>query len=76
MWHGTSLTDPKVIYDSIDGFNTQFSRDNSVWGRAVYFAVNASYSCDDYAFKVPNGYKISDGSTLSKGTKVVILAKV
>jgi len=51
------------------------------WGRAVYFAVNASYSCGHpqwygYAYKLPNGYKLSDGSTLPTGTKVVIYAKV
>ena len=81
MWHGTSLTDPKKIYDSTDGFTTQFSKDDCLWGRGVYFAVNASYSCGNlittgYAYKIPVGYKLSDGKTLPDHTKVVIFAKV
>ncbi len=81
MWHGTSLTDPKKIYDSGDGFTAQFANENGYWGKAVYFAVNASYSCGDskwkgYAYELPDGYKLSDESTLSSGTKVVIFSKV
>jgi len=41
LWHGTNLADPKVIYDSTDGFNTQLSKDDGLWGRGVYFAANA-----------------------------------
>ena len=43
--------------------------------------MNASYSCGNpdfsgYAYKIPLGYKLSDGTTLPKGTKVVLFAKV
>ena len=81
MWHGTSSTDPKEIYNSEDGFSTQHANDNCFWGRAVYFAVNASYSCGSsggkgYSYELSYGYKLSDGSTLPTGTKVVIYAKV
>ena len=70
-----------MIYDSTDGFNTQFSKDDGLWGRGVYFAANASYSCGDskwkgYAYRLPADYKLSDGSTLPDGTKVVIFALV
>jgi len=47
-----------------------------MWGRAVYFAVNASYSCGSYAHSVPNGHPLSDGSVLANGAKVVLFAKV
>lgn len=49
-----------------------------MWGRAVYFAVNASYSCGDdgYSHPLPNGATFSDGSTVPNGTNLVIFAKV
>ena len=47
-----------------------------MWGRAVYFAVNASYSCGGYEHPCPNGYQLSDGSVVANGTKVVLFAKV
>ena len=64
-----------MIYNSKDGFNTQYANDGCMWGRAVYFAVNASYSCGSYAHSIPNGYQLSDGSVLPNGTKVVLFAK-
>jgi hypothetical protein len=52
-----------------------------MWGRAVYFAVNASYSCGadgtrGYSHHLENGATLSDGSTVPNGTNLVIFAKV
>ena len=48
-----------------------------MWVRAVYFAVNASYSCGDaYSHHLQNETTLSDGSTVPNGSKVVIIAKV
>mmetsp|Transcript_24135 Transcript_24135/g.21200 ORF Transcript_24135/g.21200 Transcript_24135/m.21200 type:complete len:143 (+) Transcript_24135:1897-2325(+) len=44
LWHGTRNTHPKEIYEAFDeGFDLQYSNDG-MWGRGLYFAVNASYS--------------------------------
>ena len=75
MWHGTNLTDPKKIYNG-EGFDTKFAKDNNFWGKAIYFAANAKYSCENYGYKLPYGYELSDGCTLPNGTKVVIFVKV
>ena len=69
MWHGTKKYDPRLVAVSNDGFSTQFAQDNCSWGRAVYFAVNASYSCgsnrnNGYSHHLPNGATLSDGSTV------------
>ena len=81
MWHGTSSFDPKIIINSQDGFNTQYANDDCMWGRAVYFAANAAYSCgavgsNGYAHHLPNGATLSDGSKVPNGTNVVIFSKV
>ena len=81
MWHGTRNHDARLIANSKDGFNTQHARDNCSWGRAVYFAVNSSYSCgavgnNGYSHPLPNGATLSDGSTVPNGTNLVIFAKV
>jgi hypothetical protein len=36
-----------------DGLNIAYSKDSGYWGRGIYFAVNANYSCPAYSFKVP-----------------------
>jgi hypothetical protein len=65
VWHGTRRTDPKAIYeDAQDGFMMQFS-DSGMWGRGIYFAVNAEYS-HDYAHRL----------TLPPGQKSFLLAKL
>lgn len=51
LWHGTSGTDPSEVYKK-DGLNIAYSNDRCIWGRGIYFAVNASYSCPSYSFKV------------------------
>ena len=37
-----------------DGLNIAYSRDNRLWGRGIYFAVNAGYSCPDLSYRIPN----------------------
>jgi hypothetical protein len=54
MFHGTSGTDPKILYQSEEGFNLNYVSNSNFWGKALYFAENSSYS-DGYAFKLPNG---------------------
>jgi hypothetical protein len=81
LWHGTRNYDPRLIASGDDGFSTQHSNDGGYWGRAVYFAVNASYSCGangstGYSHPLPNGATLSDGSTVPNGTNLVIFALV
>ena len=47
LYHGTRGTKPSEIYQSEEGFDTRFSNEG-LWGKAIYFAVNSSYS-DVYA---------------------------
>ena len=51
LFHGTSGTDPKLIYDSEEGLDMRFSK-NGMWGVGIYFAVNSEYS-NSYAFRAP-----------------------
>ena len=50
MYHGTRNTAPLMIYSGDEGFDMKFSP-GGMWGRANYFAANASYS---------NGYAHTD----------------
>lgn len=54
LWHGTSKTDPKLICQSEEGFDMRYAN-AGMWGHGNYFAVNASYSNNGYAFKTVNG---------------------
>jgi hypothetical protein len=56
LWHGTSTTSPDVIFTSQEGFDMRFGNPGCMWGKAVYFAVNASYS-QSYSFADNNGSK-------------------
>lgn len=49
LWHGTNKTDPKVIYEGDVGWDMTFAS-VGMWGRAIYFAVNSSYSDAGYKF--------------------------
>ena len=62
LFHGTRHNDPKQIYEGEDGFDMRFSCEG-MWGRANYFAVNASYS-NSYAY------------TRSDRTKEMFMVKV
>lgn len=52
IWHGTSSTPPVSVFQGDQGFNIVYSN-TGMWGRALYFAVNASYSCPAYSYKIP-----------------------
>ncbi len=54
MFHGTSGTDPKLIYQSEEGFNVNYSN-AGFWGKAIYFAENSSYSNASYSYKLSSG---------------------
>ena len=51
LWHGTRNNKPEDLYKK-DGLNVIYSRDG-MWGTALYFAENMSYSCPTYAYSVP-----------------------
>ena len=48
LFHGTLSNNPELIYKGSDGFDMRLSN-NGMWGKANYFAVNASYT-NSYAF--------------------------
>ena len=50
LFHGSSSTNPHLISDSPLGFQISFSG-VGLWGKGIYFAVNAAYS-HDYAYRV------------------------
>jgi hypothetical protein len=56
LWHGSSTTDPNLIISSQEGFDMRFGNPDCMWGKAVYFAKNASYS-QSYAYKTINNCK-------------------
>lgn len=53
LWHGTSSHAPEVIISDRVGFDPRFGN-VGMWGRAAYFAEEASYS-DGYAHKLSGG---------------------
>ena len=55
LWHGTRGNDPRLIYEGEVGFNLNLSS-GGMWGIAIYFAKNASYS-NGYSFSCANGEK-------------------
>jgi hypothetical protein len=50
VYHGTRKTNPDEIIMGEEGFDMRYSAEG-LWGRAVYFAVNASYS-NDYSYEL------------------------
>lgn len=50
LWHGTKDLAPAEVYKN-DGLNINYSKDG-YWGKGIYFAVNANYSCPDYSHSV------------------------
>ena len=47
LFHGTRRTNPEMIYNNPIGFDMRYSN-GGMWGKGIYFAVNASYS-NNYA---------------------------
>lgn len=57
LFHGSSATDPALIYEGKEeGFDLRFAR-GGFYGHAIYFHLNSGYS-DDYAFKTKTGTKL------------------
>jgi hypothetical protein len=56
LFHGTRGTNPEEIYRGTDSFDLRCSS-GGLWGRGIYFAVNASYS-DGYAHHEGNVHKM------------------
>jgi hypothetical protein len=52
LFHGSGSTPPQTLLDSDICFDRNFSN-QGMWGRGLYFAVNASYS-NDYAHTAGN----------------------
>jgi len=52
LFHGTSKTDPNMIYNGEKGFMMQFAAEG-MWGKGTYFAEKAAYS-HSYAFANQN----------------------
>jgi len=52
LFHGTRLNSPTIIYTGEDGFDMRYSA-QGMWGKASYFAYNASYS-HGYSSQLPN----------------------
>ena len=56
LFHGTKETPPEKIYMSEEGFNVNYSSNSGMWGRAIYFAFDSSYS-HTYASNDQHGFK-------------------
>jgi len=64
LWHGTSNTNPKIIYESDKGWKVNYAGDGNLWGKGLYFSQDAVYSGGKYAFMT------------EKGTQILLLAEV
>jgi len=54
LWHGTRGCDPEMVCKK--GLNINYSN-VGMWGKGIYFAVNANYSCPNYSHIVPNAHQ-------------------
>lgn len=57
LWHGTRGSHPHIIYGGMDECFDMQHANEGMWGRGLYFAVNASYS-HDYAHPSQSGTKL------------------
>ena len=53
LFHGTRNTHPRSIYEHPVGFSMDYAN-LGMWGKGLYFAVNASYSAH-FAYNLGNG---------------------
>lgn len=72
LFHGTSATDPKLIYQSQEGFNLNYSNEG-LWGKANYFAFNSSYSNNNYAHKLDGQHRQMFMARVSLGKEITLL---
>ena len=53
LFHGTRTIKPDQIYKSMDtGFDLQYSNPNGLYGKGLYFAVEASYSHNGFTYSL------------------------
>eukprot|EP01124_Arcella_intermedia_P007792 TRINITY_DN14824_c0_g1_i1.p1 TRINITY_DN14824_c0_g1~~TRINITY_DN14824_c0_g1_i1.p1 ORF type:complete len:678 (-),score=158.38 TRINITY_DN14824_c0_g1_i1:26-1840(-) len=64
LWHGTSSTNPSVIYNSTKGWKVNYAGEKNLWGKGLYFSQDAAYSSGKYAY------------TTKSGTQLLLLAEV
>lgn len=57
LFHGTRTNDPLLIYGGDSSFDMRYSQ-QGMWGKGNYFAVNASYSDNNYAHIVGNSRQL------------------
>jgi hypothetical protein len=72
LFHGTRANTPSLIYNGDDGFDMRFSN-QGMWGRASYFAVNASYS-HNYAFTTRTKMMQMFSARVAIGKSIVLVA--
>jgi len=66
LFHGTRTNPPEKIYeDKEEAFIINYSSDNNMFGRGIYFAKEAAYS-HSYAYSALSGY----------GTKIILYCRV
>jgi hypothetical protein len=68
LFHGTGSTRPSQIYNSEDGFNINYSNEG-MWGKAIYFACNSSYS-NNYAHKYADGQRKMFMASVTLGKEI------
>ena len=55
LFHGTRATKPEVIYKNFDvGFDLQYAN-QGMYGKGLYFAVNANYSHNGFVYRNSRG---------------------
>ena len=54
LFHGSKTAEPEKIYKSSEGFNIKFSNVGA-YGKGIYFASEAIYSDNGYAYNHGNG---------------------
>jgi hypothetical protein len=54
LFHGTSSTHPKRIYNDSKGWKLNYANNNNLWGRGLYFAEDAIYASGKYAYPTEN----------------------
>lgn len=54
LFHGTSRTEPVLIFNAAEGFDHRYANKEGLWGEGIYFASNARYS-HDWAFRPAAG---------------------
>ena len=70
LFHGTRNTDPKLIYeDRQDCFNINYSGENNLLGKGIYFAAKPEYS-------VGYSFKNKDKGIFSSDTKSMFYCEV